>query len=189
MINILEVNETNKMIEQEMLDVRTITMGISLLDCCASDLDTLNQNIYDKITDKAGDLVSTGKAIEREYGIPIVNKRISVTPVALLGGCACKTPDDFVTIAQTLDKAAKDTDVNYIGGYSALVSKGMTQKERNLILSIPEALASTQRVCSSVNIGSTKTGINMDAVKLMGTIIKDTAEATKETGSFGSVLL
>ena len=189
MINILEVNETNKMIEQEMLDVRTITMGISLLDCCASDLDTLNQNIYDKITDKAGDLVSTGKYIEREYGIPIVNKRISVTPVALLGGCACKTPDDFVTIAQTLDKAAKDTDVNYIGGYSALVSKGMTQKERNLILSIPEALASTQRVCSSVNIGSTKTGINMDAVKLMGTIIKETAEATKETGSFGCAKL
>ncbi|MBN2735223.1 MAG: PFL family protein [Methanomicrobiaceae archaeon] len=189
MVNIFEVYETNKMIEQEKLDVRTITMGISLLDCADSDLDNLNKKIYDKITGKAKNLVSTGREIEREYGIPIVNKRISVTPVSLIGGCACKTPEDFVTIAKTLDKAAKDTDVNFLGGYSALVSKGMTPAEKNFIHSIPKALASTERVCSSVNIGSTKTGINMDAVKLMGEIIKETAEATKDTGSFGCAKL
>ncbi|WFN36945.1 PFL family protein [Methanomicrobium antiquum] len=189
MVNIFEVYETNKMIEQEKLDVRTITMGISLLDCIDSDPDTLNKNIYNKIKGKAKNLVSTGREIEREYGIPIVNKRISVTPVSLIGAGACKTPDDFVEIAKTLDKAAADTGVNFLGGYSALVSKGMTLSDENLIRSIPKALSSTERVCSSVNIGSTKTGINMDAVKLMGEIIKETAEATKDTYSFGCAKL
>ena len=189
MINIFEVYETNKMIEQEMLDVRTITMGISLLDCCDSDLDTLNKNIYAKITRAAKDLVSVGRDIEREYGIPIVNKRISVTPIALVGGPACRSPEDFVTIAKTLDEAAKTTGVNFLGGYSALVSKGMTPADENLIRSIPLALASTERVCSSVNIGSTKTGINMDAVKLMGEMVTETAEATKENSSMGCAKL
>ncbi|HJK41713.1 MAG TPA: PFL family protein [Methanocorpusculum sp.] len=189
MINIFEVNETNKMIEQEKLDVRTITLGISLLDCCDADLDRLNEKIYEKITRVAKNLVSTGKEIELEFGIPIVNKRISVTPIALVGGQACKTPEDFVTIAKTLDRAAADTGVNFLGGYSALVSKGMTAADENLIRSIPQALAQTERVCSSVNIGSTKTGINMDAVKLMGEIVLETAEATKENDSLGCAKL
>lgn len=189
MINIFEVYETNKMIEQEKLDVRTITMGISLLDCCDRDLDTLNQNIYEKITRLARDLVSVGNEIEREYGIPIVNKRISVTPIALVGAQACTSPEDFVTIADTLDRAAKATGVNFIGGYSALVSKGMTPADEHLIRSIPLALSSTERVCSSVNIGSTKTGINMDAVKLMGEMVKETAEATKADSSLGCAKL
>ena len=189
MINIFEVYETNKMIEQEKLDVRTITMGISLLDCCSADLDTLNQNIYTKITRLARDIVTVGGDIEREYGIPIVNKRISVTPVALVGAQACSCPEDFVTIAETLDRAAKATGVNFIGGYSALVSKGMTPADENLIRSIPLALSTTERVCSSVNIGSTKTGINMDAVKLMGEMVKETAEATKEESSLGCAKL
>jgi len=189
MVNIFEVYETNKMIEQEKLDVRTITMGISLLDCIDSDPDTLNKNIYNKIKGKAKNLVSTGREIEREYGIPIVNKRISVTPISLVGAGACKTPDDFVEIAKTLDKAAADTGVNFLGGYSALVSKGMTPSDENLIRSIPKALSETERVCSSVNIGSTRTGINMDAVKLMGEIIKETAEATKNANSFGCAKL
>jgi len=189
MINILEVNETNKMIEQEKLDVRTITLGISLLDCCDADLDALNRNIYDKITRLAKDLVSTGREIELEYGIPIVNKRISVTPIALVVGRACRSPEDFVTVAETLDRAARDTGVNFIGGYSAIVSKGMTPTDEALIRSIPAALASTERVCSSVNIGSTKTGINMDAVKLMGAIVRETAEATKEKNSLGCAKL
>lgn len=189
MINIFEVHETNQMIEHEKLDVRTITMGISLLDCCDRDLDTLNQNIYDKITRLAQDLVSVGRDIEREYGIPIVNKRISVTPIALVGAQACTSPKDFVSIAQTLDRAAKATGVNFLGGYSALVSKGMTPADENLIRSIPLALSSTERVCSSVNIGSTKTGINMDAVKLMGEMVKETAEATKEDSSLGCAKL
>lgn len=189
MINIFEVNETNKMIEQEKLDVRTITLGISLLDCCDADLDRLNEKIYEKITRVAKNLVSTGKDIELEFGIPIVNKRISVTPIALVGGQACKTPEDFVTIAKTLDRAAADTGVNFLGGYSALVSKGMTPADENLIRSIPQALAQTERVCSSVNIGSTKTGINMDAVKLMGEIVLETAEATKENDSLGCAKL
>ena len=189
MINIFEVNETNKMIEQEKLDVRTITLGISLLDCCDADLDRFNEKIYEKITRVAKNLVSTGKEIELEFGIPIVNKRISVTPIALVGGQACKTPEDFVTIAKTLDRAAADTGVNFLGGYSALVSKGMTAADENLIRSIPQALAQTERVCSSVNIGSTKTGINMDAVKLMGEIVLETAEATKENDSLGCAKL
>ena len=172
MINIFEVNETNKMIEQENLDVRTITMGISLMDCIDSNLEEVNRKVYEKITTKAKDLVATGEAIEVEYGIPIVNKRISVTPIALVGGAACKKPEDFVTLAKTLDRAAHEVGVNFIGGYSALVSKGMTPAEELLIRSIPEALASTELVCSSVNVGSTKAGINMDAVALMGRIIK-----------------
>ena len=189
MINIFEVNETNKMIEQENLDVRTITLGISLLDCIDSDLERLNQKIYDKITTVAKDLVVVGKEIEANYCIPIVNKRISVTPIALVGGAACKTPDDFATIAQTLDRAAKKVGVNFIGGYSALVSKGMTAADENLIRSIPKALSTTDFVCSSVNLGSTKTGINMDAVRLMGEIIKETAEYTKEQDSLGCAKL
>ena len=189
MINRFEVNETNKMIEQEKLDVRTITMGISLLDCIDSDLEQLNKKIYRKITGYASRLVEVGHEIEVDYGIPIVNKRISVTPIALVGSAACKTPADFVTLAKTLDRAAREVKVNFIGGYSALVSKGMTPAEELLIRSIPEALASTERVCSSVNVGSTKTGINMDAVRLMGTIIKETAEATKERDSLGCAKL
>ena len=156
MINIFEVNETNKMITQENLDVRTITLGISLLDCVDSDLEKVNQNIYQKIATVAKDLVAAGKYIEQEYGIPIVNKRISVTPIALVGGNACKCPEDFVTIAKTLDRAAHEVGVNFIGGYSALVSKGMTKSDEYLIRSIPAALAQTERVCSSVNVGSTK---------------------------------
>ncbi len=189
MINIFEVNETNKMVEQENLDVRTITMGISLLDCIDADLSALNDKIYKKITTLAKDLVATGNQIEREIGIPIVNKRISVTPIGLIGAAACKTKEDFVTIAQTLDKAAKEVGVNFIGGYSALVSKGMTKAEENLIRSIPQALACTDRVCSSVNVGSTKTGLNMDAVKLMGEMVVETAEYTKENDSLGCAKL
>ncbi len=189
MLNMFEVIETNNMIEQEKLDVRTITMGISLLDCCDDNLDALNKKIYDKIYSKAKNLVSTGDAIARDFGVPIVNKRISITPIALVGGCACKTPEDFVTIAKTLDRVAKDVGVNFIGGYSALVSKGMTPAEENLIRSIPQALAETERVCSSVNVGSTKTGLNMDAVRLMGEIIKETAMATKDHDSFGCAKL
>lgn len=189
MITSFEVIETNKMIEQEKLDVRTITMGISLLDCCDSDLTRLNEKIYEKIVASTKNLVHTGDEIGREFGIPIVNKRISVTPIALVGGCCCKTPEDFVTIAKTLDKAAKEVGVNFIGGYSALVSKGMTEAERNLILSIPQALAETDRVCSSVNVGSTKTGIDMDAVKLMGEVVLKTAELTKENDSIGCAKL
>lgn len=189
MINIHEVLETNDMIEKENLDVRTITLGISLLSCCDNDLDRLIDKIYNRITTVAKDLVETGKAIEKEFGIPIVNKRISVTPIALVGASACKTPQDYVRIAQTLDKAAKTVGVNFIGGYSALVSKGMTKSDELLIQSIPEALATTDFVCSSVNLGSTKTGINMDAVKMMGEIILQTAEATKEKDSIGCAKL
>ena len=189
MINMFEVNETNKMIEQENLDVRTITLGISLLDCIDSDLGRLNENIYNKITTLAKDLVKTGREIERDYSIPIVNKRISITPIALVGSAACHTPDDYVTLAKTLDKAAKEVGVNFIGGYSALVSKGMTKSDELLIRSIPEALACTERICSSINLGSTKTGINMDAVKLMGEIIHMTAEYTKENDSLGCAKL
>ena len=189
MINMFEVNETNKMIEQENLDVRTITLGISLLDCIDSDLEKVNQKVYEKITGLAKNLVQTGEDISKEYGIPIVNKRISVTPIALIGGAACKTPEDFVTLAKTLDKAAKEVGVNFIGGYSALVSKGMTKADELLIRSIPQALAETERVCSSVNLGATKTGINMDAVKLMGEMVLATAEATKEEDSLGCAKL
>ena len=185
MINMFEVNETNNMITQEKLDVRTITMGISLLDCIDSSVEKVCENVYNKITTLAKNLVSTGKDIEKEYGIPIVNKRISVTPIALVGSAACKTTDDFVEIAKSLDRAAKEVGVNFLGGYSALVSKGMTKAEELLIRSIPKALAVTERVCSSVNIGSTKTGINMDAVRLMGNIVKEAAEYTKDQDSLG----
>jgi uncharacterized protein (UPF0210 family) len=185
MINISEVEETNDMIEKENLDVRTITMGISLFSCIDSDLDRLNANVYKRITTAAKDLVKTGEDISREYGIPIVNKRISVTPIAMIGSAACRKPEDFVTLAHTMDRAAKDVGVNLIGGYSALVSKGMTAADELLIRSIPQALAETERVCSSVNVGSTKTGINMDAVRLIGQIILETAERTKERDSVG----
>ena len=183
MINIFEVNETNKMIEKENLDVRTITLGISLLDCIDSDADALNRKIYDKITHAAENLVKTGEEISAEFGIPIVNKRISVTPAALIGSAACRCKEDFVRIAQTLDRAAKQVGVNFIGGYSALVSKGMTPADELLIRSIPLALSTTERVCSSVNLGSTKTGINMDAVRLMGEIILEAAHLTADTDS------
>ena len=189
MINIFEVNETNKMIEEENLDVRTITMGISLLDCIDSDLDKVNEKIYNKIIGLTKNLVSTGEEISKEFGIPIVNKRISVTPIALVGGAACKTEDDFVTIAKTLDKVAHEVGVNFIGGYSALVSKGMTKADELLIRSIPKALSATERVCSSVNVGSTKTGINMDAARLCGQMVKETAMATKEQDSLGCAKL
>ena len=185
MINFFEVNETNKMIEQENLDVRTITMGISLMDCIDSDIEKVNEKIYNKIKKYAANLVETGEEISREFGIPVVNKRISVTPIALIGGAACKTIDDYVSIAKTLDKVATEVGVNFIGGFSALVSKGMTPSEELLIRSIPKALANTGRVCSSVNVGSTKTGINMDAVRLIGEIIKETAELTKKDDSLG----
>ncbi|MBU9737588.1 PFL family protein [Diplocloster agilis] len=189
MINIFEVNETNRMIEQANLDVRTITLGISLLDCADADLQKVNENIYRKITTLAEKLVATGKEIEREFGVPIVNKRISVTPIALVGAAACKCPEDFVEIAKTLDRAAKTVGVNFIGGYSALVSKGMTAADEYLIRSIPAALSVTDRVCSSVNVGSTKCGINMDAVKLLGETVLKTAEYTKEQDSLGCAKL
>ena len=180
MINLYEAKETNEMITKENLDVRTITLGISLMDCIDSNLDKVNRRIYDKITTMARNLVAVGEEIEAEYGVPIVNKRISVTPIALVGGAACKKPEDFVTIAETLDRAAKDVGVNFLGGYSALVSKGMTPADELLIRSIPMAMAKTERVCSS---------INMDAVKLMGEIIKATAEATKEDSCMGCAKL
>lgn len=189
MINIHEVIETNKMIDQENLDVRTITMGISLLDCIDSDREKLCEKIYNKITTLAENLVATGDEISREFGVPIVNKRISVTPIALIGGAACKTPEDFVQIAETLDRAAEKVGVNFIGGYTALVSKKMTKADRNLILSIPKALSGTRYICSSVNVGSTKTGLDMDAVRLMGKVVKETAVLTKEQDSIGCAKL
>ena len=185
MIRINEVIETNAMISRMNLDVRTITMGISLLDCVGGTLKETCDNIYNKITMKAKDLVYTGEEISKKYGIPIVNKRISVTPIALVGGSVCKTSDDFVEIAKTLDRAADKVGVNFIGGYSALVSKSMTKADELLIRSIPKALAVTGKVCSSVNTGSTKTGINMDAVKLIGEIVLETAELTKDQDSIG----
>lgn len=189
MISQYEVLETNHMVEEENLDVRTITIGISLLDCIDSDLDSVNEKIYSKLTSVARDLVKVGGQIEREYGIPIVNKRVSVTPIALVGAAACKRPEDFVTIAHTLDKAAHQLGINFIGGYSALVSKGMTAAEENLIRSIPQALAETELVCASVNLASTRTGINMDAVRLMGEIVHETAVYTKEEDSLGCAKL
>ena len=189
MINILEVTETNQMIEQENLDVRTITMGINLLDCADSDLNNCCKKIYNKITTYAKNLVKTGNDIASEFGIPIVNKRISITPISLVGASCCKTPADYVTIARTLDRAAKSVGINFMGGYSAIVSKGMTPSDEMLIRSIPQALAETDLICSSVNVGSTKTGIDMDAVRLMGDIIKETAELTKDRDSIGCAKL
>jgi len=189
MININEVLETNKMIEKQNLDVRTITLGISLLDCSDTDVNVVAENIYNKITTVAKDLVSTGQAIEKEFGIPIVNKRISITPISLVGAAACKCPEDYVVLAKALDRAAKKVGVNFIGGYTALVAKGMTKSDEYLIRSIPQAMKETEFICSSVNVGSTKTGINMDAVKLLGDIILETAELTKENDSIGCAKL
>ena len=189
MINISEVLETNKMILEENLDVRTITMGVSLLDCAKATVTETCQAIYDKLTTLAKDLVKTGDDIGREFGVPVINKRISVTPIAIVGASCCRRQSDFVRIAKTLDKAAKKLGVNFIGGYSAIVSKGMTKADELLIRSIPEALAVTKNICSSVNVGSTKTGIDMDAVRLMGEIVKATAERTADMDSLGCAKL
>ncbi|KRN51123.1 hypothetical protein IV49_GL001199 [Kandleria vitulina DSM 20405] len=177
------------MIEQENLDVRTITIGISLFDCIDANVDTLCDNIYKKIMTVAKDHVPTAERIEKKYGIPIVNKRISVTPIGTIGASACHSIEDFVKIAKTLDKCAHELGVNFIGGYSAIVSKGMSKSERLLIESIPSAMKETELVCSSVNVGSTKTGINMDAVKLLGEIVLKTADITKENDSIGCAKL
>ena len=189
MFDMFEVIETNNMIDKDLLDVRTITIGISLLDCIDTDLNKLCDNIYNKITNVAKNLVKVGDDISRDFGVPIVNKRISVTPIALIGGSACKSVNDFVQIAKTLDKAAKDTGVNFLGGYSAVVSKGITAADRLLMESIPQALNETDFVCSSVNLGSTKTGLNMDAVRLMGKIVKETAKVTADRDSIGCAKL
>ncbi|MBR2255310.1 MAG: DUF711 family protein, partial [Candidatus Methanomethylophilaceae archaeon] len=189
MVEMKEVFETYDMVSHENLDVRTITLGISLLDCITPDLDDLCRNIFDKITAAAKDLVRVGDDIGLEFGVPVINKRISVTPISLIGAAACRSPDDFVRIAKTLDDAAKKVGVNFIGGYSALVQKGMTKADRMLIDSIPEAMRSTERVCSSISLGSTKIGINMDAVRLMGDVILETAELTKEADSIGCAKL
>nr|WP_256701156.1 PFL family protein [Paenibacillus sp. P46E] len=186
-MSIGEVQETNKMIREMNLDVRTITMGISLMDCAHTDMRVFNQNVYDKITRSAEKLVKTGEDLERQFGVPIVNKRISVTPISIAAG-AIHT-DSYVPVAEILDKAAKEVGVNFIGGFSALVQKGCTKGDRILIDSIPEALAVTERVCSSVNVGSSRSGINMDAVKLMGDIILQTAERTKDRDSIGCAKL
>ena len=187
MLNRNDILETINMIDQQHLDIRTITMGISLLSCADPDPKAACRKIYDKITRCAEKLVTTGEEIEREFGIPIVNKRISVTPMALVA--AASETEDYVPFAAALDAAAKTTGVNFIGGFSALVQKGMTEADRKLIAAIPEALATTELVCSSVNVGSTKAGINMDAVALMGQTIKRTAELTAAHGGFGCAKL
>ena len=187
MMNQNDILSTIHMIDQQHLDIRTITMGISLLDCCDSDPKRACEKIYDKITRSAKDLVKTGEAIEAEFGIPIVNKRISVTPIALVAGAS--EARDYVPFAVALDKARAETGVNFIGGFSALVQKGMTGADLRLIRSIPEALATTELVCASVNIGSTKAGINMDAVALMGEVIKNTAQRTADAHGFGCAKL
>ena len=187
MLNRNDILETINMIDQQHLDIRTITMGISLLSCADPDPKAACRKIYDKITRCAEKLVTTGEEIEREFGIPIVNKRISVTPMALVA--AASETEDYVPFAAALDAAAKSTGVNFIGGFSALVQKGMTEADRKLIAAIPEALATTELVCSSVNVGSTKAGINMDAVALMGQTIKRTAELTAASGGFGCAKL
>ncbi len=187
MINSFEILETIKMIEKEHLDIRTITMGISLFDCCDSDADKACNKIYDKITSCAENLVKTGESIEKKYGIPIINKRISVTPISMIAGCSDEK--SYVKYAMALEKAALSTGVNFIGGFSALVHKGYTKGDRILIDSIPEALSSTTRVCSSVNVATTKAGINMDAVAHMGKIIKKTAELTADEDSLGCAKL
>ena len=187
MINVENIMKTLHMFEKEKLDVRTITMGISLLDCAHSDGDIARKRMYDKITKKAERLVSVGEEIEREYGIPIINKRISVTPMSIVAGSSMDT--DYVEFAKMLDKAAETTGVNFIGGFSALVHKGMTKGDEILIKSIPEALSLTEKVCSSVNVGSTKSGINMDAVKLMGETVLKTASLTADRESIGCAKL
>lgn len=181
MITKHEIIETNRMIEEEKFDVRTITMGISLLDCCDENIDRFNEKIYHKITTKAAHLVEVCEALEQEYGVMIVNKRISVTPIALVAaGCVC---DDYVSVAHTLERAAIDTGVNFIGGFSALVQKGVTPSDQKLIDSLPQALAETTRVCASVNVGSTKAGINMSCVRQLGQTLLDCAQLTKDTES------
>ena len=185
MINMKEVFETNAMVEKENLDVRTITVGISLLDCIGCDVDATCRKIEDKIRKYAGRLAVTAEEIEKEFGVPIVNKRVSITPVALIGASCCKSTEDYVKIAKTLDMTAAEIGINFLGGFSAIVSKGMTESDRLMIESIPEVLAQTNIVCCSVNVGSTKTGINMDAVRIMGRIIKRTAYLTKDTDSSG----
>ena len=186
MINMKDIMETITMIQDEHLDIRTITMGISLLDCCDSDIDRSCEKIYNKIYRLTKDLVKTGETIEKKYGIPIVNKRISVTPVAML---VAASGGDPVKYAKTLDRVARDVGVNFIGGYSALVHKGFSACDRELIESIPRALAETDFVCSSVNIGSTKAGINMDAVKIMGEVVRETAELTRDRQCIGAAKL
>lgn len=186
MLNMTDIMETITMIQEENLDIRTITMGISLLDCCDSDIDKSCEKVYNKIYRLAKDLVSTGEAIEKKYDIPIVNKRISVTPIAML---VAASGGDPVKYAKTLDRVAKDIGVNFIGGYSALVQKGFSAGDRELIESIPRALAETDFVCSSVNVGSTKTGINMDAVKMMGETVRKSAELTKDNQCIGAAKL
>jgi len=187
MFNTSEILETIRMIDQQHLDVRTITMGVSLLDCAGPDPKRACEKIYDKITRSAKDLVKTGEDIEAEFGIPIVNKRISVTPIALVA--AASETEDYVPFAKALDKARAETGVNFIGGFSALVQKGMTPADEKLIRSIPQALSETELVCGSVNVGSTKAGINMDAVALMGRTIKDLARRTADTAGFGCAKL
>lgn len=186
-MNVGNILETIKMIDEEQLDIRTITMGISLLDCIDPDGDKAREKIYNKIMNSAKDLVKVGKDIEREFGIPIVNKRVSVTPISIIAGATDES--DYVKFAQTLDKAAEDLGIDFIGGFSALVQKGYTKGDKILIKSIPKALASTNKVCASVNVGSTRCGINMDAVKEMGEIIKETAELTKDAKGFGCAKL
>ena len=187
MLNTADILETIGMIREENLDIRTITMGISLFDCVSEDADRLCQKVYDKITRKAENLVRTGVEIEQKYGIPIVNKRVSVTPVSLIGGNL--SPDGFLKLAHTLQRAADTLGINFIGGYSALVHKGMTPGDRNLISVIPEALAETSTVCSSVNVATTKAGINMDAIRLMGSTIKRAAYLTRDNNSMGCAKL
>lgn len=187
MISRVEIQETNRMIAEANLDVRTITMGISLIDCADPDVNKFNENIYKKITSYAKDLVKVGDEIAKQFGVPVVNKRISVTPIAI-AAAGCKT-DSYVSIAKTLDRAAQECGVNFIGGFSALVQKGCTPSDRILIDSIPEALAVTERVCSSVNIGTSRNGLNMNAVKKMGEVILETAELTKDRDSIGCAKL
>lgn len=186
MLNMKDIMETISMIQEEHLDIRTITMGISLLDCCDSDIDRSCEKVYNKIHRLAKDLVKTGESIEKKYGIPIVNKRIAVTPIAML---LASSGGDAVKYAKTLDRVAKDIGVNFVGGYSALVHKGFSAGDRELIESIPRALAETDYVCASVNVGSTKAGINMDAVKLMGQVVTETASLTKERQCIGAAKL
>ncbi|MGL5150160.1 MAG: DUF711 family protein, partial [Clostridium sp.] len=186
-MNSNNILETIKMIDEEKLDIRTITMGISLLDCIDQDGDKARQKIYEKITKSAENLVKVGRQIENEFGIPIVNKRVSVTPISIIGGAT--NEDSYVEFAKTLDRAAETLGIDFIGGFSALVQKGYTKGDKILIRSIPEALKVTNKVCSSVNIGSTRTGINMDAVREMGEIIKETAELTADRKGFGCAKL
>ena len=187
MINTKDILETIKMIEEEHLDIRTITMGISLRDLASDDINVLSRKIYDKVTSRAEKLVATGEQIERELGIPIIHKRISVTPIAMIGATTNAT--SYVPIAQALDRAAATTGVNFVGGFSALVQKGFAKGDAVLLDSIPEALATTNCVCSSVNVASTKAGINLDAIERMGRVIKETAEITKDNGSMGCAKL